>query len=141
MPLNPLPSGVSVFAFRSRFPEFGTDVNDPDIQQSLVTALLWVDPAIWSSTDYNQALLFWAAHFLTLKQWQLATVQLGGSGETDIFIRQISFGERRVSFAERRSGQATEKMSGPGESMLEYTVYGQLYLMLRARNVPAVAIV
>jgi hypothetical protein len=131
----------SIYAFRSQFSEFDT-VADADIASALDTATLWVDPLIWSATDYPQALLFWAAHFLSLKQMQLASVEFGGTGASDIYIRSISFGERHVVFNERKdTASESDKMLGPGEQMLLDTIYGQLFLQLRSRNVFPIAVI
>jgi hypothetical protein len=86
------------------------------------------------------AVMFWAAHFLSLKQMQLASVEFGGTGASDLFIRQISFGERHISFGQRQYEQAAEKMLGPGEQMLLSTIYGMAFIQLRSRNVIPVAI-
>ena len=131
-----------VFAFRAKFSELSS-ASDPDVGEALDTAAIWVDPLIWSIRDFPLAVLFWAAHFLTLKMWQLASAQLGaGTGSTDLFLRSISFGERRILFGERKLGQAAAaNMLGPGEELLSQTIYGQLYLSLRSRNVIPIAIV
>lgn len=130
-----------IYAFRSQFAEFET-VSDGDIAVALNTASLWVDSTKWSTTDFPQALLFWAAHFLSLKQMQLASVEFGGTGASDIYIRSISFGERHVVFNERKDAQSeADKMLGQGESMLLDTIYGQLFVQLRSRNIFPIAII
>lgn len=129
-----------IFQFKSRFPEFETAA-DADVSSALDTSALWIDPAVWSINDYAQALALWAAHFLTLKQIQLASVQFGGTGSSDIYVRSVSFGERRVVFDARSGSSYGEKMLGPGEQLLLQTIYGQMYITLRARNVIPVAIV
>lgn len=128
-----------IYQFRSQFAEFDT-VPDADIASSLDIATLWLDQTLWNPSDYHLALMFWAAHYLSLKQQQLASVTVGGTGETDLFIREISFGERRVSFGQRQQ-YAKETMLGPGEQMLQATIYGMQYLQLRSRNIIPVAIV
>jgi hypothetical protein len=133
-------STQSIYQFRSRFSEFDT-VPDADIADALDISSMWLDPNLWSAADYSLALMFWAAHYLSLKQQQLASVQFGGTGSSDIFIRQISFGERRVAFNQRKNEMASEKMLGPGEQMLLWTIYGQQFLQLRARNIIPVAII
>jgi hypothetical protein len=133
-----------IFVFRAKFPELA-GANDPDVAEALDTAAVWVDDRIWSVRDFPLALLYWAAHFLTLKLQQLASVQLsggGGTGVTNLFLRSIAFGERRIMFGERKSvASAADKMLGPGEALLNETIYGQLYLALRSRNVIPVAVV
>jgi hypothetical protein len=135
-----MPGPPNVFAFRSRFSEFN-DVADPEIDLGLQIAQLWVDPLIWDPNDYPMALLFWAAHFVSLKRLQLASVEFGGSGAVDLFVRSIGIGERRVMFGERGAYAKGEASMGPGEALLEQTIYGMLYLTLRARNVPSVLVI
>jgi hypothetical protein len=133
-------SSQLIWQFRSQFSEFDT-VPDADVASSLDVSTLWLDPNLWSAQDYPLAIMFWAAHYLSLRQQQLASVQFGGTGATDLFIRQISFGERRVAFNQRKYETAGEKMLGPGEQMLLSTLYGMQFIQLRARNIIPVAIV
>jgi hypothetical protein len=133
-------STQSIYQFRSLFPEFDSAV-DADIASSLDVSALWLDQTIYTAQDYPMAIMFWAAHYLSLKLQQLASVQFGGTGATDLYINKISFGERRVSFGQRQYEMASEKMLGPGEQMLMSTIYGQQFIQLRARNVVPVAIV
>ena len=133
-------SARDIFRFRSQFPEFD-EVDDPSISQSLNTSKMWLDPAVWAPLDYDQAYLMWAAHLLSLIQMQTASTELGGTGETDLFVRSVSIGERRVVFQERRGTTVSEKMAGPGEDLLDQTIYGQMFLQLRGRNIIPVAMV
>jgi hypothetical protein len=126
--------------FRQWFPEFST-VDDPSIIQSLYVATLWIDPAMWSKKDYPMAVLYWAAHWAQLVQNQLATMEIAGTGSTDIFLRQIRIGERTLGFASRQGQKEVEAMAAPGESLLSQTIYGQLFIQLRARNIPSVMVV
>lgn len=133
-------ANVDIFRFRAQFPEL-KDATDADIAVAFDTATLWVDPGVYTALDYPFALLYWAAHFTVLKQMQLASVAFGGTGETDIFIRSIGFGERRVQFGQRQSGKGMQLIVGPGEDLLDQTIYGQLYLQLRSRNVIPVVVI
>lgn len=133
-------SATDIFRFRSQFPEFET-VDDPSISNALNTSKLWLDPNVWDAADFQQAYLLWAAHLLSLILMQTASTELGGTGETDLYVRSISFGERRVVFQERRGAKGEEVSAGPGESLLDQTIYGQMFLMLRSRNIIPVAIV
>ena len=131
-----------IYAFRSKFAQFDRDdVSSAAIAEALDTASLWLDVRLWTPDDYQAALLYWAAHYLTLSLLQLAAVELGGVGSSSTFVRSISFGERRVQFGEMKAGQSAEKMLGPAEQMLTDTMYGQLFLMLRARNIIPVVVV
>lgn len=129
-----------VFQFRSRFDEFDSD-SDADISNAIRQASMFVDPAIWNPKDYAAAILNLAAHFQSLKDMQLASTELGGTGETDIYVRSIHMDDRSVAFNQRSSQQQVESLSGPGEALLSQTIYGMVYLMLRARNISAVAVV
>jgi hypothetical protein len=127
--------------FRSVFSEF-SDVSDPQITMLLTTlAPAWVDEDIWSAKDYPLGILYWSAHILQLTLTQQASQAAGGTGETDLFIRQIRFGERSIGFQQRQGQKEVEAMAGPGESLLSQTIYGQQFLQLRARNVPAIAVI
>ena len=139
VPLAP-DSTQLLYQFRSQFPEFDT-TKSADIAVALKVASLFVDSNIWTPTDYPQAMMYWAAHFLTLKAMQLAGVATGGVGSADLYVRSIAFGERHIAFGERRSALTAEKMLGPGEQMLLLTMYGEIYLMLRTRNVVPLAVV
>jgi hypothetical protein len=128
-----------IYQFRSLFDEFSS-ASDADIGSSLDISNLWLDPTLWSAQDFPLAIMFWAAHYLSLKLQQLASVEFGGTGATDLYIRQISFGERHVAFNQRSYEQAAEKMLGPGEQMLMSTIYGMQFIQLRSRNVIPVAV-
>lgn len=134
-----------LFLFRGKFTEFAT-TNDGDIAAVLNTADMFLDPVAWgtdpaSVSDFNLARMYWSAHWLSLVQQQVANATIDGTGMSDLFVRQISIGERRVAFQQRKSFEKIEEAAGPGEAMLSNTIYGQMYLQLRARNFPLVAIV
>lgn len=133
-------STQSIYQFKSQFSEFDS-VPDADIATSLDISKLWLDPTLWTEQDYQLALLFWAAHYLSLRQQQLAGVEFGGTGATDLYIKTVSFGERRVSFGQRQYELAGEKMLGPGEQMLMSTLYGMQFIQLRQRNIIPIVIV
>lgn len=127
---------VNLFMLRSRFPEFST-VKDANVQAAIEMAKVWVDPKVWSTTDYPDAVIYWAAHWLSLQAQQLASTEAGGA---DIFVSGIDFGERHVTFSQRSVSKNSGTI-GPGEELLSQTIYGQLYLMLRSRNIIPVMIV
>lgn len=126
--------------FRSRFSEF-TKVSDPDIANALNFSSVWVDPTVWTPADYPQAVLLWAAHYLSLWLLEKASVQFGGTGDSSLYVQSISFGERHVTFGQRSGSQVNENMLGPGEQMLNDTIYGQMYIMLRQRNIIPIRII
>ena len=141
-----------IIAFKAGYPEFGTD-SDATIAAVFNTADVFLDASVWSQRDFAKARQLWVAHILTLKSMMGATLSLAGGsssstttsgGLTDLFVRQIRIGERTVSF-DRRQLLNTSKQSatgtGPGEDNLLLTLYGNLFLQLRQRNFPLVAIV
>ena len=129
-----------IYQFKSRFPEFAT-VADADIAMALDMAVVWIDQNKWSFKDYPAAVLFWAAHYLSLQQQELTSVEFGGTGASDLYMRSISIGERHVTFAQRKYITAAEKMLGVGEQMYLLTIYGQYFLQLRSRNIIPIAVV
>jgi Protein of unknown function (DUF4054) len=133
-------SSHDVFAFRAQFPEFAT-VKDADLAATLNTADVFLDASQWSPRDFATARMYWVAHMLTLQQMQGASVELGGTGMADLFLRQVRIGERTVGFGQRQFAKAAASGAGPGEEMLAYTYYGQLFVQLRSRNIIAIAVV
>jgi len=135
-----------VFAFRARFPVFAS-ASDADVAIQIDAADAWLDPAMWEPNDFKWARWYLAAHWLTLEElWGAGGGASSESGTTtvgmsDLYVRQIRMGERMVSFGERQAFSKAEQSAGPGQGLMEATIYGQKYLMLRARNVPRVAIV
>lgn len=131
---------ADIFAFRSQFPEFSS-VKDADIATILNTADIYFDGSQWSADDFGLARMYWAAHMLTLSQMQGASIELGGTGMADLFLRQVRIGERTVGFGQRQFAKAAAAGAGPGEEMLSYTYYGQMFIQLRTRNIMPIAII
>jgi hypothetical protein len=129
-----------IFAFRAQFPGFAS-VQDADIAMMFNTADIYFDSSQWSPTDFPMARMYWVAHMLTLMSEQGANIALGGSGTADLFLRQVRIGERTIGFGQRQFAKGAAGSSGPGEEMLSYTFYGQMFLQLRARNIIAIAVV
>ncbi len=137
---------VNLPAFRARFPEF-VNVKDADVQAALDDALAEIEEPRWSAKDYPRAVFFFAAHHLALGIGQSGGTTGGDTGEafdvpSDVFVRSIGFGERRVMFGERQKvGAGGGYKYGPGEAVFEQTYYGQRYLTLRERNIIAARLV
>lgn len=129
-----------IFAFRNRFAEF-SGVPDADIAAGLNTAEVFVDADLWSAGDYALAKSFFAAHLVSLQQLQIANATIDGTGFSDLFVESIGFGERRVRFQQRKGFANIESAAGPGEEMFSLTTYGQMYLLLRSRNIMPIAVV
>lgn len=131
---------VNLFAFRNRFSEF-KDVGDDVLGLFLDFAMTQLDKATWDiGTDYEKGVLYLTAH-LTAKFLQQQAQAQDGSGPTDLFVSSIHFGERSVSFGRRGETDTVLGALGPGEKGLDDTLYGQMFLMLRSRNVQPIAIV
>lgn len=132
-----------VIRFKARVPEFRA-LPDPDIAAALDEADMWLDETMWEPLDFQWARQWLAAHFLKLVQSYADATGGADTGsqasQVGTFVRSISFGERRVMFGERKftSTKAGSGVAGAGEELLEDTIYGLKYLMLRARNIPGV---
>ena len=155
MTINPtLPPTVA--EFRAVFPEFA-EASDAQVQFYLDTAMQWID-VYWYPIDAKLAVLYAAAHYLTLQDrasgGELLSDDSSGTGggvTTDpevgkIWVKSVRFRDRQVTYD--RVGAASEKQTGKGggstaasEEFWGSTPYGQMYLALLRRNVPHVAVV
>ena len=151
LPTVPLPPGVrhrlgvkrgapldDLSAFRGQFPELVT-ISDDIVTSRFRLADVILDPLMWEPTDFPMARLLLTAHYCLLATQMLANAA-DGTGMSDLFVRQISFGDRRVAFQQRKALENVEETSGPGETLLATTVYGLDYLQLRARAITPVLI-
>jgi hypothetical protein len=134
-------SSQDVISFKSKIPEFA-GLLDADIAAALDEVDMWLDAAMWDPVDYPWARRFLAAHHLKLDQGFGAPGGAAGGGAStstsDLFVRMVAFGERRVMFGERKVSTSEGAAFGAGEAMLEDTIYGQKFLRLRSRNFPGV---
>ena len=101
---------------------------------------MWLDVAMWSARDFPWARWFLAAHHIKLNEIYGAIAGGGGSttgGVIGVYAKSISFGERRIMFGERRTDtNATHTgITGPGQQLLDDTIYGSKFLKLRSRNI------
>lgn len=129
-----------IFEFRSKYPEL-TPQGDSMIAATLNTVDVMLDSRTWpNQVDFALARMTLAAHLLTMQRLQVAAFKVGGSGLIDLFVQSIAFGERTVGFG-RRTPTSQGYKADPGETMLEMTAYGQLFVQLRARNIIPVMIV
>jgi hypothetical protein len=134
---------------KSRFPEFA-DVADATIDPFIQAALLWVDES-WFERDYPYAIIYLAAHYLTMYQRALAAGATGGgggggTGETAVqtYVSDIKFEDFQVKFG--TSGRVTTTTGGAagisaGAALMASTPYGMLFTQLLKRNVVPAAIV
>ncbi len=129
-----------VIVFKVRIPEFAA-TSDPDVAAALDEADMWLDANMWNPADFPWARIWLAAHNLKLEQlYADASSADGSSGGNSVgmFVRSVAFGERRVQFGERKFESTKSGVSGPGQEMLQETIYGNNFLRLRARNIVGV---
>jgi Protein of unknown function (DUF4054) len=131
-----------VISFKARIPEFALTI-DADVAAALDEADMWLDHRMWEPEDYTWAKLFLAAHTLqTAAMFTSVNAASGGAAvSSDLFVRMVAFGERRVMFGERKASTTEGQITGPGQAMLEDTIYGQKFLRLRSRNIPPILVI
>ena len=145
----------TIAEFRAAFPEFQS-VTDDQIQMAIDTAMTWIDDW-WFWPDAKLAVMYAAAHYLTLHDRASGGMITGGGGTGGgsqpiidpeaglIWVKSVRFRDRMVSYervpgnAEATSGGSTTTTTA-GE-FWESTPYGKLYLSFRRRNVPHIAVI
>ena len=129
---------ADVLSFRATF--VGLDnLSVGTIASSINTASVLIgDGSNWpKQTDYVEARMQLAAHIATLTQMYYANATIDGTGMSDLYVSSIKFGERTIAF-----GRRTYPMTNVGDdAMLQLTMHGQLFLMLRNRNIIPIMIV
>lgn len=128
-----------VISFKARIPDFG-DTSDADVAAALDEADMWISAEMWDPADFVWARMFLAAHNLQMAAMFSSMAASGGGAavSSDLFVRMVAFGERRVMFGERKASTAADQITGPGQAMLDDTIYGQKFLRLRSRNIPSI---
>ena len=128
-----------IIAFRARFPSF-VAAKDADIAAAINTAGAMVkDDGTYTDSDYPLALDYYAAWLLALMSNQSASVNIGGSGMSDVFVNQIHFGERTTVFQQRQPGQRAQTTAT--EALMLTNSWGILFLQIRDRNVPPIMVI
>lgn len=123
--------------FRTKFPTF-SGVPDPTIGAALGEASASVDQS-WIEADYQPAILYLAAHILTVDG---ALFDALGSGAVGGVIAAGQVAEAKVGDVQvKLAGPAGGSSGAGGASGLRSTGYGLRYLDLLRRNQPAVALV
>lgn len=145
----PTPANV-----KARFPEF-VDVADETIQPFIDAAGIWVDTFMWTETDYYYAIVYLTAHYLALYQRAIFASSTGGTGGTGgeviegdlaTFVSEIKFEDFDVKFGQDKRQSTSGGSSGGGgvvtssEAIMEASPYGLLFVQLRDRNVPHMAV-
>jgi hypothetical protein len=132
---------------KNRFPEF-SDIADLTIAPFLEAAQLWVDET-WFERDYPYAIIYLAAHYLSLYQKALAagatSGSTGGTGGSEVqtYLSTIAFEDFKVSFGNAGRTTSTSSSSGSVSSsaaLMASTPYGALYTQIRQRNIVPMAI-
>jgi Protein of unknown function (DUF4054) len=139
---------------KARFPEFATVV-DPIVTTFISAAANEVDPSRWSEKYYKVAIMYLAAHYMWLYQQQLliqanASGGIGGGGgagsEVQTFLNSMSWEDFQIGFGSTRTNSGGTNMSwaqssGGAIPLYGKTMYGQLYIELRQRNLPSVVLI
>lgn len=123
--------------FRTKFPTF-SGVADATINAASDEARSSVDTT-WIEADYQPAILYLAAHILTIDGALIAASDLGGAGGIvgAGLVSDMKVGDVSVKMAGSASGGGGSGFS----SGYATTPYGRRYLELLRRNHPAVALV
>jgi hypothetical protein len=134
-------SGADIAAFRIAIPEFAS-MTDPQLSVALDETDMWLDAAMWHPPDFVYARWFLTAHNIKMALG-IGGAAAGGSGggseiSSDLFVRMVAFGERRVMFGERKVSTTEGQITGAGAAEFDDTIYGQKYLRLRSRNIPPI---
>jgi hypothetical protein len=133
-------SGADLASFRAAVPEFAS-TPDPQLSAALDETDMWLDYRVWEPADFVYARWYLTAHHLQLAS-MFTSPSSGGGGaaavSSDLFVRMVAFGERRVMFGERKASTTEGQITGPGAGMMEDTIYGQKFLLLRSRNIPPI---
>jgi hypothetical protein len=121
--------------FKAKFPTFAA-VGDPTIDLAIVEANASVDTS-WVEADYQPAILYLAAHTLTIDGVLAATADFGDAAGVvhSGLVSKMKVGDVDVTLAGSVSGGAGAATG------LRSTGYGLRYLELLRRNHPAVALV
>lgn len=130
--------------FRAYFPEFA-DIPDARIELMITEAACGID-GTWSQNcsgnDCTYAIMYLAAHLLTLAMFSAAALPRGGGmgvlpgGE----ITAVGFETMRVTYSASKM-QIDKGSAGGSVYSYDSTPYGQRYLDLLKVNHPAIAIV
>jgi len=148
----------TVEEFRKMFPEFA-EVSDEHVQVFIDIGCSWVDPRFWFSPDAKVAAMFAAAHYLSMQD-KASGGELTGStgggvtppgGAVDpelgkIWVKSVRFRDRsvtydRVSLTDQKKTNSADATKTASSEFWNATLYGQLYLSYRRRNVSHVAVI
>jgi hypothetical protein len=123
--------------FKAKFLTFAA-IGDPTLDMAITEASASVDRS-WIEADYQPAIMYLAAHIMTIDGVLSATVDLENVSSVinSGIVTKMKVGDVDVTLAGAASGTA-----GAGAATgLRSTGYGLRYLELLRRNQPAVALV
>lgn len=122
--------------FRTKFPTFA-DVGNDTIEDAIEEASASVDTS-WIEADYQPAILYLAAHILTVNGALFGALGGGVGGIVGAgLVSEVKLGDAQVKLGSSSGGSG----GGSSGSDLASTPYGLQYLRLLRRNQPAVALV
>jgi hypothetical protein len=143
---------------KARFPEFATV--DAQIVESFISAAAnEIEPSQWIEKYYPIAIIYLAAHYMWLYQQQLLITQQqaiglgggtggGGAGsEVQTYLSSMSWEDFQISFGSTKTAGSSgmsrnwDYITGGANPLYGQTMYGQLYLELRKRNLPTVVLI
>lgn len=125
--------------FRAKFPEFA-DLDDQYIQNLIVEANRAVDTT-WFEGDYENAILYLAAHYHELGL--MATASSDASAEGIPAGQEITsehIGPISVSYGKSTAAGSSGSAGGITSELLT-TVYGRRYRNLLVKNIPAIQVI
>jgi Protein of unknown function (DUF4054) len=134
-------AGADIAAFRVAIPEFAA-MTDQQLSAALDETDMWLEAGLWHPPDFVWARWYLTAHNIKMALGIGGTAGSGSGGSTeissDLFVRMVAFGERRVMFGERKVSTTEGQITGPGSAEFDDTIYGQKFLRLRSRNIPPI---
>lgn len=138
---------------KTRFPEF-TNVDNQIVGTFISAAANEVDPVQWQEKYYAIAIIYLAAHFMWLYQQQLLVQSqgTGGSGggggagsDIQTFLSDMRWEDFEISFGSTSTGKSGSsswlQSSWSASPLYGKTMYGQLFIELRRRNLPTVVLI
>jgi hypothetical protein len=123
--------------FKAKFPTFAA-IEEPTIANAILEASASVDTS-WIEADYQPAIMYLAAHIMTIDGVVVAGSDLGSAGGA---INAGLISEMKVGDVQVKLSGASSGSGGAGTATgLRSTGYGLRHLELLRRNQPAVALV
>jgi len=130
-----LPNSADI---QNAIPEF-KDTDAAVILPVIAFAATFVGQSSWDPVDYRLGIIYLTAHFLSMmpEEDTSSDASAGGVEDANAYIRSVTIGDRTVTFGQRTSPISSSNSADD----LSSTWYGQMFLLLRNRNAPKVAVV